>query len=167
MGICLMKKSILALAAAFLLTGMVPQDCYADSSSFDNRRSVLRNELLNDRASSVQRRAIASGAQKYESPENKAKRQRYYYESASMHGAVRLAEKELREGHNTLDDKDLKALSQWAREEDVSSIEQYKRKKELESMQGERRSDQRRSAMQNWASGKTDIRSTRRQVRNR
>ncbi len=145
-------------AAEGQLQGAAPKEKVnvPSQAELDKQRKALRQELLNDRATSVQRQAIAKNKAP-ESAEEREARQKLYEESASQRGESVLADREaLREGQIALDADKLRGLSSWAKGGDGSSSAQQlaRLRKQQES----------RKSISSWASGE-DIQEVRRKAR--
>ncbi|MCR5537039.1 MAG: hypothetical protein K6F05_06465 [Succinivibrio sp.] len=135
-----------------------PKEKNINQAELDRQRKALRQELLNDRATSVQRQAIAK-SKAPETEEEKEARQKLYEESASERGDSVIADREaLRDGRIHLDAEKLRGLGAWAKgdgEAKPMSAQQLARI---------RREQESRKSISGWASG-GDIQEARRKAR--
>lgn len=137
----------------------------------DEHRKQLRQELLNDQADAVQRRAVMNSHQG-ETPEEKAQRQQAYAESVASRGeSVILSRANGNRSDAQLSSRDLRALTDWANDEanlEASrqrARQQYSPKYQLEMQRQRELANQRRTSIRDWATGKTDIKEVRRKAR--
>ncbi|MBO6257824.1 MAG: hypothetical protein J6M93_00570 [Succinivibrio sp.] len=137
----------------------------------DEHRKQLRQELLNDQAEAVQRRAVMN-SKAGETPEEKAQRQQAYAESVAERGEYVILSRATGNSSNArLSSSDLRALTDWANDEanlEASrqrARQQYSPKYQLEMQRQRELANQRRTSIKDWATGKTDIKEVRRRAR--
>ena len=120
----------------------------------DKNRANLRQQLLNDRASYVQQKALEHKIQG-ETEEERKLRQRAYEQSARERG------EELMILGDMSSNDDMRTLGEWAQGE---SLEEMRRMR-IQKYEQEKLGAARRAALKNWATGQSDIAKAREQAR--
>ncbi len=185
----LAAAALLALGAVSAAARTTPdeekvQQWARDDSSLDAQRKALREQLLKNRAEAQQRKAIAN-ANATETPQERAERQRLYNEGAAQRGEAIIAGREAEREFSTRGGNaeiDAHIVGEWARDE--SNLEQTRKSLRDETVQSIRSGqgsgsklskaeqvrqtklrNERRQAVQKWASGNADIPEQRKNAR--